>query len=196
MYHDFPRTARFWDFLFEVDRDLAETARNQGCPYCGGRLHAANYSRDPRGGPDDLPSTYRLRFSFCCNRDACRKRVTPPSVRFLGRKLYLGVVVVLVAAMQQGPSPRRLRDLAALCEADPKTIRRWLTFWRELFPQTHFWKTARARLALVMDIAELPYALLEAFLGGGGDLVQGWGRLLRFLAPITIPGALKIEVAE
>ena len=195
MYHDFRRTARFWDFLDEVDRDLADSARKEGCP-CGGRLHTANYPRDPRGGPDDLPKTYKLRFSFCCDRDGCRKRVTPPSVRFLGRKVFLAAVVVLTCAMQQGPSPRRLRDLADLCGADPRTIARWQTFWRELFLLTHFWKIARARLVPVLDMGELPYSLLDAFLGSGGDLLQGWERLLRFLAPITIPGALKIEVAR
>jgi hypothetical protein len=45
-------------------------------------------------------------------------------------------------------------------------------------------------------MGELPYSLLDAFLGSGGDLLHGWERLLRFLAPITIPGALIIEVAR
>jgi len=27
MYHDLPRAARFWSFLFAIDQDLAETAR-------------------------------------------------------------------------------------------------------------------------------------------------------------------------
>ena len=54
MYHDLPRTARFWLFLLAVDQDLAETTRKQGCP-CGGRLHCANYLRKPRGTPVQLP---------------------------------------------------------------------------------------------------------------------------------------------
>lgn len=196
MYHDLPRTATFWDFLYEVDRDLAETTRKEGCPCCCGRLDSANYPRKPRGGPDDLPEAYRLRLSFCCDRDGCRKRVTPPSVRFLGRKVYLAAIVVLISAMRQGPSPRRVRDLADLCGADPMTIARWQAFWRDLFPQTHFWKTARARIIPVITLVALPYSLLDAFLGGGGDLSEGWQRLLRFLAPITIPGALEIEASS
>lgn len=195
MYHDLPRTATFWDFLYEVDRDLAETRRKQGCPCCRGRLDSANYPRKPRGGPDNLPEVYRLRLSFCCDRDGCRKRVTPPSVRFLGRKVYLAAIVVLISAMRQGPSPRRTGDLAKLFGADPKTIARWQAFWRDLFPQTHFWKTARARIVPVITLAALPYSLLDPFLGDG-DPAEGWGRLLRFLAPITIPGALEIEVAS
>jgi len=31
---------------------------------------------------------------------------TPPSTRFLGRRIYLGIIVVLATAMQQGPAPR------------------------------------------------------------------------------------------
>jgi hypothetical protein len=112
MYHDLPRGAGFWHFLVSVDQDLAQATRQKACR-CGGRLHRANYPRKPRG-VDDLPADYAWRFSFCCARDGCRKRVTPPSVRFLGRKVYLFAVVVLVSAMRQGPSPRRVRQLTQL----------------------------------------------------------------------------------
>ena len=82
-------TARFWSFLLAVDQDLAEETRKKACP-CGGRLHSANYPRKPRGTPVQLPERECLRLSFCCDRDGCRKRVTPPSVRFLGPKVYSG----------------------------------------------------------------------------------------------------------
>ena len=193
MYHSLPSDARFWSFLDSIDEDLAETTRKQACP-CGGRLHCANYPRKPRGGPHTLPETYQLRFSFCCERDGCRKRVTPPSVRFLGRKVYLAVVVILVAAMRHGPTPRRVRALAAHFGADRRTIARWQVFWRDLFPSTPFWKVARARLDPDVDLTALPRVLLDAFLRGPDDS-GGWGRLLRFLAPITIPGALRIELS-
>jgi hypothetical protein len=193
MYHSLPSDARFWSFLDSVDEDLAQTTRQQACP-CGGRLHCADYPRKPRGGPDSLPETYQRRFSFCCERDGCRKRATPPSVRFLGRKVYLAVVVILVAAMRHGPTPRRVRALAAHFGADRRTIARWQVFWRELFPNTPFWKVARARLAPDLDLTALPQVLLDAFLRGPEDY-GGWERLLRFLAPITIPGALRIKLS-
>ena len=79
---------------------------------------------------------YRYRLSFCCARDGCRKRVTPPSVRFLGRKVYLGAVVILVSAMRQGPTPRRVRELTELFGASRRTIYRWRDFWNEHFPKT------------------------------------------------------------
>ena len=187
MYHELPDNASFWLFLFSVDQDLAQSARKEACP-CGGRLHSANYPRKPRGA-EDLPEAYGYRFSFCCARDGCRKRVTPPSVRFLGRKVYLFAVVILVSAMRQGPSPRRVRELSGLFGADRRTLARWQVFWREHFPQTPFWKSARGRLPATAAIVILPRALVEAFLRGS-DACQDWGRLLRFLAPITIRGAL------
>jgi hypothetical protein len=194
MYHDLPRTASFWLFLFAIDQDLAETVRKQGCT-CGGRLHCANYPRKPGGAFVELPKPQRLRFSFCCDRDGCRKRVTPPSVRFLGRKTFFGAIVILVSAMRQGPTPRRVRELSERFRVDPRTIARWQVFWREHFPKTPFWKIARARLVPTVEIVTLPYSLLDAFLLGR-DSCEGWAQLLRFLAPITIPGALRIEVSQ
>ena len=124
MYHELMRDASFWAFLFSVDQDLAEHCRQGGCG-CGGRLHRANYPRKPDGGPRDLPVEYRYRLSFCCERDGCRKRATPPSVRFLGRKVYLGVIVILVSALEHGLSPRRRKQLIEHLDLWPQTIARW-----------------------------------------------------------------------
>jgi hypothetical protein len=116
--------------------------------------------------------------------------VTPPSVRFLGRKVYVGAIVVLLAAMRQGATPRRVHELSKLVGADRTTITRWQRFWREQFPQTMFWKVARGLLFPLPD-ASLPLALVKAFVHREEDS-QGWGKLLRFLAPITIAGGLRI----
>jgi hypothetical protein len=112
-------------------------------------------------------------------------------VRFLGRKVYLAAVVVLVATMRHGPSPRRVRELTELFGVDRRTIARWNTFWREQFPQTPFWKVARGRFVPRLAIAELPRALFEAFIHRD-DSREDWERLLRFLSPITITGGLEI----
>jgi hypothetical protein len=194
MYHDLPRAARFWSFLLAVDRDLAETIRKNACA-CGGRLHAANYLRKPRGTPVQLAEPLRTRLSFCCDRDGCRKRVTPPSVRFLGPKVYLGAIIIVISAMRQGPSPRRIRELSKRFGADRRTIARWQVLWREHFPQTHFWKIARARIVPLVEIITLPYSLVDAFLSRHRRC-RGWTLLLRFLSPITIPGGLQIEDAR
>jgi hypothetical protein len=194
MYHDLPGAARFWLFLFAIDQDLAETARKKACP-CGGHLHCANYPRKPRGTPRQLPEPQLLRLSFCCDRDGCRKRATPPSVRFLGRKVYLAAIVILVSAMRQGPTPWRFRELSKRFGADESTIARWQIFWREHFPQTPFWKAERAGFVTLGTIVSLPYALVDAFLGRYPPY-RGWELLLRFLSPITVAGGLQIKISQ
>lgn len=184
---EFVNAASFWSFLLSVDQDLAERSRKKGCP-CGGRLHRADYRRAPRGGGADLPEQCCYRFSFCCDRDGCRKRATPPSVRFLGRKVYLGAVVVLISAMRQGPTPRRLGELSRLFGVDAATISRWQAFWRDQVPKTPFWRIARARLlAVVESTAALPRSLVGAFCYTD-DVYRDWVRLLRFLSPISVAG--------
>jgi hypothetical protein len=187
MYHELPRGASFWLFLLSVDQDLAERTRQKSCS-CGGCLHRADYPRKPRGHDEDLPKDYDYRFSFCCERDGCRKRVTPPSVRFLGRQVYLFAVVVLVSAMRQGPFPRWVHELTQFFGADRRTIARWQVLWREHVPQTPFWKMVSGRLPTTTETI-LPQSLLEAFLGGD-DPCQGWKHLLLFLSPITLTGGL------
>jgi hypothetical protein len=189
---ELPCDRSFWSFLVSIDRDLAEATRQRSCS-CGGRLHCANYPRAPRGGPDDLPDEYSRRFSFCCDRDGCRRRVTPPSVRFLGRKVYLSVIVILISAMRQGPSPRRVRELSTSFGVDEATIARWQSFWRDHLPKTPFWKVARGRLVPIVETVALPRSLLDAFLRTD-DLCQDWARLLRFLGPITVEGVPIITV--
>ena len=159
-----------------------------------GRLHRADYRRSPRGGPADLPEQCCSRFSFCCDRDGCRKRATPPSVRFLGKKVYLGAVVVLISAMRQGPTPRRVGELSRLFGVDAATITRWQAFWRDHVPNTPFWRIARARLlAVVESTAALPRSLVEAFCCTD-DVYHDWVRLLRFLSPISVAGSSPSEI--
>jgi hypothetical protein len=91
---------KFFSVLLLIDRDLAQQCQAAGCP-CGGALHKANYPRKPRGCPPDARTDCALRFSFCCNR--CRKRMTAQSVRFLGRRVYLSLAVVLLCGRRGRP---------------------------------------------------------------------------------------------
>ncbi len=172
--------ARFYLLLWWIDRDLAATVRAGACQVCGGRLHVANYERKPRWGPGTPPEGFELRLSFCCGREGCRKRSTPPSVRFLGRRVYLGAVVVLVSALRQGPTPKRMAELQKLFGVSPRTLERWRHWWRETFPPSRFWTSLRGRLSPPVDTETLPSSLLER-LGGAPALVA----LLRLLLPIS-----------
>jgi hypothetical protein len=56
--------------------------------------------------------------------------------------VYLGAVVISVAAMQHGATARRVRELSQLFGADRSSIARWREFWNVQFPRTPFWKIA------------------------------------------------------
>ncbi len=101
MYRDLLADATFHELLLAYDRDLADTTRRAGCARCCGVVHSAPYWRKPRGRPCRLGREHDQRLSFCCAVDGCRSRATPPSLRFLGRKVYLGAMVVLIAIMRE-----------------------------------------------------------------------------------------------
>jgi hypothetical protein len=179
--HRLLEDARLFDVLQRFDEDLAAETRAGRCPFCGGRLDVANYPRKPRGGP----AGHDERLSFCCAEEGCRRRTTPPSVRFLGRKVYLGAMVVLATAMQQGLSPPRLLHLQELLGVSRRTLKRWRIFWAELFGKSPFWQSARGRLARPIEGDRLPLGLLEVM--GWKEVMQRVAllRLLRFITPIT-----------
>jgi len=184
LYPSWMSEASFYAFLERIDAELAEGARATGCG-CGGVLHRATYPRKPRGGPRDLPCGYDRRLSFCCGRRDCRRRRTPPSVRFLGRRVYLGAVVALVSAMLNGPTPRRVATLGVHLGASRRTLERWRRWWRTTFAESAFWKAAAGRFARPPESGRLPSSLLDCF---RGDERTRLISTLRFLAPITTRG--------
>lgn len=175
--------ARLYEVLHRLDVDLAQRARTSGCRHCDGVLHSAHYARKPRGGPPGLAAKIDQRLSFCCARDGCRRRMTPPSVRFLGRRVYFGAVVLIASALRDGLTARRVRALREQLGVDIRTLRRWRCWWQEAFVESAFWRAARARFAPPLAEAALPGALLERFTAevSPGSLVQA----LQFLAPIS-----------
>jgi len=145
-------------------------------------LHAAPFPRKPRGGPAVLPAGYDRRHSFCCDVDGCRKRVTPPSVRFLGRRVFVGAVVVLAAALRHGLTPARVRRLREALGVSRRTLERWRDWWRETFAASPWWRGLRGHFAPPVPTATLPRSLLAPFSGEGTTPLV---RLLELLAPIT-----------
>lgn len=107
-------------------------------------------------------------------------------MRYLGRKVYLGAVVVLATAMQDGPTPRRAAQLQRLFGVSLRTLARWREWWRTAFAQSAFWKKARGLLARPVGEDRLPLSLLECF---AGDEQSRLISLLRLLLPITTSSA-------
>lgn len=148
----------------------------------------ANYQRQPRGGLEGLGDEHALRLSFCCAVEGCRSRATPPSVRFLGPKVYGGAVVILAAAMQHGPSKKRVAQIEVLLGIGRRTLVRWRRWWTEAFRTSRFWRSLRGRFMPGIDEVALPYAVLER-LGDVGNELSSVIALLRLLQPIsTAPG--------
>ena len=169
--------------LEKVDADLAKEACQKGCLHCEGKLHRADYDRKPRGGPQ-----WDRRFSFCCAQEDCRRRRTPESVRFLGRRVYAGLVVVLVTVIVHGLKPARVRRIREVLRIDSRTLKRWRQWWLDTFVRSTFWKAARARFMPVVCEQTLPLSLWLSF---GLEERDRLLAVLEFLSPITTPAAWK-----
>lgn len=186
MYRNVLTKSSLYPILRALDEKIAEEARGHGCP-CGGPLHQACYPRKPRGAPEvDSDRAYCWRWSFCCAVEGCRRRMTPPSTLFLGRKVYFGAVVVLVSVLRQGANPTRLSRLKQLVGVSARTVRRWRQWWLSSFVDSDVWRTGRGRLRSPADAGRLPLSLLEAFAGSSSQKLVN---LLRFIAPLTTTSA-------
>jgi len=174
---------KLFQLLEKVDIDVLEEARSKGCLLCDGPLHRSDYERKPRGGPQ-----WDIRFSLCCAKEGCRKRHTPPSVRFMGRRVYAGLVVVLVSAMIHGLTPERVNALREALGLDRRTLERWRQWWLGRFVESAFWREARARFLPPLCFKTLPLSLCLSFAVERRDRLLD---LLKFLAPITTPNVWK-----
>lgn len=174
--------ARLYVLLLRLDQDLARSAQAVGCGWCGGRLDRADYPRKPRGVPPGLGTEHALRLSLCCAAEGCRRRASPPSVRFLGRRVYVGAAVVGITALADGAPRDELRALRAWLGVSARTLARWRRWWREVFAESAFWRAARGQLHTPLPAAALPAALLQRF---AGDLQARLVAGLRFLSPLT-----------
>jgi len=169
---------RFFQFLLRADQELALQTRAGGCA-CGGVLHRGNYPRKPRGCMPEVRSDFEVRFSFCCS--ICRKRTTSMSVRFLGRRVYLAMVVVLVSARHAGQTPAASRA-ASLLDVPVRTLARWRCWWQEQFPLTPLWRGACGRFVPPVLAVEMPMSLLARFTGTPAHSLM---RMLVFMSPLT-----------
>ena len=188
MCHMLLRDARLYASLLRFDADLADRAGREACVICGDVLHRGDYPRKPRGVAGHLVGeSYDERFSFCCSRDGCRKRMTPPSVRFLGRRVYVGVIVELSAAMRHGASPSRMATLREWFGVTAQTVLRWRAWWLATFTQLPFWKAARGRFMPPVPETTIPASLVAQF--GADEAPETWRALMAFLTPITTRSA-------
>lgn len=157
MSHDWIPDINFFCLLDAEDARTTAAVKERGCPHCGGRLDQANYPRKPRGGELGAAGEgFDRRRSLCCAREGCRRRRTPPSLLFLGRRVYLAVTVVLAVWR------------AATCSSSPprRTVGRWRG-WFAALHETTWWTATRARVWPVVESVEvLPNAIIDRVLHG------------------------------
>lgn len=154
----------------------------KGCPYCGGPLHQGNYERKPRGGPAGLPEEFSVRFSLCCGREGCRRRVLPRSVLFDGRRVYWRMVILVVIALrEQRPYGATMDRLKAELGVDAKTVRRWQAWYRERLKPSGDWKGLCSRIPFGLEPGKEVGMLVSVFVAGN-EIESGMARLLRFVA--------------
>jgi hypothetical protein len=184
MYTPLLSDVQFHRILWQLDEQSAQELKAQGCRRgdCRGALHSARYLRKPRGMPAALHGCECWRLSFCCAKDGCRGRTTPPSLRFLGPKVYLAGVVTVITAMRCGVTPARMQRLNELVGVSRQTVLRWQRWWRERLPESAFWRSSCGAFGSAVQLCELPVSLLEQF---AGTIEERLLALLRFLAPVT-----------
>ena len=162
MCHDTLLDANFHAFLLRIDEDLAAKTQVDGCRRCGDALHKNRYQRKPRsGGLIDLGKGPHFCLSLTCS--TCNKRHKPPSVRFLGSRVYVAATVVLAAALRFGLTDARVARLSEWLRVPERTIARWRRWWLKDFVESSFWKNARARFMPPVVDAALPVSLLGQF---------------------------------
>ncbi len=182
MSYEFEADASFLQLLVVIDQRIAGQVRAQGCVHCGGPLHRGDYVRKPRGLPRMLEAAFSSRHSWCCGW--CRKRCTPPSVRFLGRKVYVGWLV-LVAVM---------RWLVGIVSSSVprRTVRRWRHWWQGGFSASSFWDASQGLFAPPPPAtSQLPTSLVDRFTG---SVPQRLRFALAFVAPTTTVSASWVQV--
>lgn len=182
MCQSLPLDASFWLTLFQLDQRIADLVRLLGCPHCGCKLHVANYPRKPRGVHRDLLGPeYTLRLSFCCS--ACHKRTTPPSLRFLGRKVYLGSIITLLSAGDDGLEREQRHALLDELDVSAQTLYRWRQWWTRTVPASSIWRSLSGWFSPPVQPNTLPGKLLIRL--QGPTLALRIQQLLRLICPLT-----------
>lgn len=168
MFEGFAADAKLCARLIEIDEGIAASVRAGGCVRCGARLDRSDFARKPRGGVIAAAAeAFTRRISLCCSREGCRSRSTPPSVRFLGRRVYVAVAVIigaiLAAVLVGAGAIRRATGVPA------RTARRWGRWFVSELVVSPAFAIAAARFTPPLEFERLPASLVEAFAGDDAE---------------------------
>ena len=183
MYVSVLHDPAFFHLLTRIDAEYAEETRQGRCPRCQGPLHVSDYPRKPRGCPPSVLEEYSQRLSFTCGR--CDKRTTPASVRFLARRVYVGLALLLLSGSAGCAACAVQQHLSV----SARTVKRWRTWWHRDFQRTAFWRSVCERFASPVPAEALPQSLLERF--QGASCQERLEELLRFVRPLSTTAVIK-----
>lgn len=185
MSQNFIYKSSFHELLVTIDQEFACNLLKNGCLFCGGKLHQADYPRSPMGMPLAFRDHYTQRISFCCA--FCRRRTTPPSVRFFGRRWYPAPIHIFISIMTCGINKRRIAliDKHFGITVRESTWRRWRQWFSSEFVVTTCWQTAKGRLPPSDAITQGPFPRV-IFNFFKGNIEEKMLLFLRFASPLTI----------
>jgi hypothetical protein len=181
MFDEIEFAREFFEELTAIDEAILARACSEVCRFCGGPLHRGDYTRKPRGGlVGAAAEAFTRRFSLCCGREGCRCRATPPSVRFLGRRVYVGAIVIVASVVALAQTVASAATRATGVPA--RTTRRWIQWWRGPLVTTPVFVEISGRLVPAVERRSLPTSILDRLTGPASGRVRS---LLAWLAPIT-----------
>jgi len=113
-----------------------------------------------RGVADEAVGYFERRFSFCCGR--CRRRQTPPSLRFADHWVYAmaAVLVATVLAVEKS-----LAAAARQLGAARRTVGRWRHWFRDALPKSQWWGRHTGLFREPPEQERMPLSLLDQIAG-------------------------------
>lgn len=180
MFDEVAFGSEFFEGLLKLDAEIVEQVRRGRCRHCGGPLHHGDYPRKPREGRCVTPGAGPTRrFSLCCGREGCRRRATPPSLTFIGRRVYLEAVVIVASSV--GLAVHRAKEVVRATGVPARTVRRWRVWWAGTFAASAVFAQMCARF-VGLNVATLPTSFLERMTGTATEKVS---LTAEWLAPLT-----------
>lgn len=106
---------------------------------------------------------------------------------FWGRRVYWGVVVLVVTALRQqrleGFTARRVYEQFGVTRS---TLQRWRTYFRAVFPQSATWQRLRSRWLPPVSPDEIPAGILARMDLARDGPEPALARCLRLLGTDTV----------
>lgn len=184
MYTKIYLEATFWLLLSKIDEKIARFYHQIPCIYCTKKMYWGNYPRKPRGIPSIAEDFFAFRYSHCCS--GCRKRRTPPSARFLGRRVYVAIFVMMFFYPDTDDDHSELLNSMSI-GMDLMTPVRWSAWWSIDIPVSCIWKKICGPLGVNTNNEFLPHFISHQFANNNINAEEALLALLKFLSPIAVP---------